>query len=132
MGSWGSSPQVCGSVSKWPWPSYAGPDTFHGRARCWVAAGVGLAGLFTAFTVNTSDLPRPVVVGNFITMPLMFASTALSPRQFLPERLKATSAVNPLTYLTELGRDAVTYGTLIYLTAFSAALTLVERLLTAD
>ncbi len=65
-------------------------------------------------------------------MPLMFVSTVLSPRQFLPERLKATSAVNPLTYSTELGRDAMTYGTLIYLTAFSAALTRVERLLTAD
>ncbi len=65
-------------------------------------------------------------------MPLMFVSTALFPRQFLPERLKAVSAINPLTYLTELGRDAMTYGTFIYLTAFSAALTLVERFLTAD
>jgi len=51
---------------------------------------------------------------------------------------KAISAVNPLTYLTELGRDAVTYGmphdatAFIYLAVFSAALTLVERLLTAD
>jgi ABC-2 type transport system permease protein len=53
-------------------------------------------------------------------------------RQFLQEWLKAIGAVNPLTYLTELGRDAMTYGTLIYLTAFSAALTLVERLLTAN
>jgi ABC-2 type transport system permease protein len=92
---------------------------------------VGLAGLFTALTVNTSDFHAPGV-GNFITMPLMFTSTALFPRQFLPEWLKAVSAVHPLTYLTELGRDAMTYGTLIYLTAFSVALTLVERLLTAD
>jgi hypothetical protein len=65
-------------------------------------------------------------------MSLMFVSTSLFLRQFLPERLKAVSAVNPLTYLMELGRDAMTYGTLIYLTAFSAALVLVERLLTAD
>jgi ABC-type multidrug transport system, permease component len=70
-------------------------------------------------------------------MPLMFASTALFPKQLLPEWLKAISAVNPLTYLTDPSRDAVTYGTprdataLIYLTAFSAALVLVERLLTA-
>jgi ABC-2 type transport system permease protein len=108
-----------------------------------VAAGVGFAALFTALTVNTSDFHAPVVVGNFITMPLMFTSTALFPRQFFPEWLKAISAVNPLTYLTELGRDAVTYGTppdataFIYLAAFSAAATaaalvLVERLLTAD
>jgi ABC-2 type transport system permease protein len=103
-----------------------------------VAAGVDFVGLYTAFAVNTSDFHAPVVVGNFITMPLMFASTALLPRQFLPEWLKAISAVNPLTYLTEPGRDVVTYGTphdataLIHLTAFSAVLTLVERLLTAD
>jgi ABC-2 type transport system permease protein len=43
---------------------------------------VGLAGLFTALTVNTSDFYAPGV-GNFITMPLMFTSTALFPRQFL-------------------------------------------------
>ncbi len=76
-------------------------------------------------------------------MPQMFASTALFPRQFIPEWLKAISAVNPLTYLTELGRDAMTYATppdataFIYLAAFSAAATtaalvLVERFLTAD
>ncbi len=92
---------------------------------------MGLVGLFTAFTVNTSDFHAPVV-GNFITMPLMFVSTALFPKQFFPEWLKAVSVVNPLTYLTELGRDAVTYGTLIYLTALSAALALVERFLTAN
>ena len=102
------------------------------------AAGVDFVGLFTAFAVNTSDFHAPGVVGNFITMPLMFASTALFLRQFLPEWLKALGAVNPLTYSMELGRDAVIYGTphdataLIYLTAFSAVLVLVERLLTAD
>ena len=92
-------------------------------------------GLFTALTVNTSDFHAPVVVGNFIMMPLMFASTALFPRQFLPERLKAVSSVNPLTYLMEPGRDAATYGTPPDATAFiylAAAFVLVERLLTAD
>ncbi len=108
-----------------------------------VAAGVGFAGLFTALTVNTSDFHAPGVVSNFITMPLMFTSTALFPRQFFPDWLKAVSAVNPLTYLTELGRGAITYGAppdttaFIYLLVFSAAATatallLVERLLTAD
>jgi ABC-2 type transport system ATP-binding protein len=42
------------------WPSYIGPDTFHGRARRWVvAAGVDFVGLFTAFAVNTSDFHAP-------------------------------------------------------------------------
>mgnify|MGYP001770658489 FL=1 len=75
-----------------------------------VALGVGFSALFAVFTANTSDVHAPGVVANFITMPLMFTSTAVFPREFFPDWLKALSAVNPLTYATELGREALIYG----------------------
>lgn len=75
-----------------------------------VALGVGFSALFAVFTANTSDVHAPGVVANFITMPLMFTSTAIFPSQFFPSWLKAISDVNPLTYATELGREALIYG----------------------
>jgi ABC-2 type transport system permease protein len=107
------------------------------------AAGAGFSALFIALTVNAADVHAPGVVANFITMPLMFTSTALFPRQFFPEWLRAVSAANPLTHLAELGRSALIYGSppdpasLLYIFAFSAAsvaltTALTERLLTAD
>jgi ABC-2 type transport system permease protein len=107
------------------------------------AAGAGFSALFIALTVKTADLHAPSVVANFITMPVMFASTALFPRQFFPEWLRAVSDANPLTHLVELGRSALIYGSppdlasFMYVVAFSAAsaalaAALTERLLTAD
>ncbi|MGB9706051.1 MAG: ABC transporter permease [Pyrobaculum sp.] len=108
-----------------------------------VLAGVGFASLFTLLTVNTADVHAPGVISNFITMPLMFTSTALFPREFFPQWLKAISEVNPLTYVTELGRDALVYGAppdplaLLYTAIFAAAtlsmgVAAVEAKLTAD
>lgn len=112
-------------------------------AAALAAAGMGFAALFTALSVNTTDVHAPGVISNFITMPLMFTSTALFPQQFFPDWLKAISEVNPLTYLTELGREALVYGappspTAALATAAFAAATLtagviaVEKWLNAD
>ncbi|ABO07667.1 ABC transporter permease [Pyrobaculum calidifontis] len=108
-----------------------------------VAAGVGFASLFTALTANTADVQAPGVVMNFITMPLMFTSTALFPRQFFPTWLQAISDANPLTYLTEIGRSALVYGAVPPPSHFAAVLIfaatatalgaiVVEKTLTAD
>ncbi|MEZ0319644.1 MAG: ABC transporter permease [Pyrobaculum sp.] len=107
------------------------------------AGGMGFAALFTAFTANASDVHAPGVVNNLISMPLMFTSTALFPKQFFPTWLKAVSEVNPLTYLTEVGRDALVYGVapnpvhvvavvLFGLSASVLATLVVETGLTAD
>ena len=108
-----------------------------------VVAGVGFSALFIAMTAGASDPHAPMVVNNFVTMPLVFTSTALFPSQLFPQWLKAVSAVNPITYLTELGRAALIYGAypdptqLLALILFSAAsLTIgvaaVEKALTVD
>jgi len=108
-----------------------------------ILAGLGFSALFTALTATTSDISAPGVVSNLITMPLMFTSTALFPRQFFPAWLQAVSSANPLTYLTEIGRSAITYGTfpgpwdvafvlLFSATALFVGALIVEKALTAD
>jgi len=47
-----------------------------------IAVGIGFSLIFMALTANTSDIQAPGAVMNLITMPLMFTSTALFPKQF--------------------------------------------------
>ncbi len=46
-------------------------------------------------------------VTGFITQPLLFLSTALMPRQVMPAAMQAIVWMNPLTYATEVARDAM-------------------------
>lgn len=96
-----------------------------------VFAGLGFSALFTIFTVNTSDVHAPGVINNFITMPLMFTSTALFPKEFFPQWLRAISDFNPLSYLTELGREALVYGAPPDIKAFLAIAAFAAATITA-
>jgi ABC-2 type transport system permease protein len=110
---------------------------FHLSPLEWVAwiAGlfslsVGFASLFLAVTASSTDWQTPGVVSNFITMPLMFASTALFNGAYFPSWMLAISAVNPITFSALLGRSfvlgtAVPWINLLYLVAFAIALLLV-------
>lgn len=77
----------------------------------WVAGlfslSIGFASLFLAITASSTDWQTPGVVSNFITMPLMFASTSLFNGQFFPPWMLAISAVNPITFSALLGRAFV-------------------------
>ncbi|MBI3893668.1 MAG: ABC transporter permease [Candidatus Wallbacteria bacterium] len=46
-------------------------------------------------------------VTGFITQPLLFLSTALMPRQVMPHPMQYVVWANPLTYATEVARDAM-------------------------
>jgi ABC-2 type transport system permease protein len=48
---------------------------------------------------------RLMGIGQLITMPLFFASSAIYPVSLMPDWLKAVSAVNPLTYMVEALRS---------------------------
>ncbi len=87
---------------------------FHMGALEWAAwivalfsLAVGFASLFLAITASSTDWQTPGVVSNFITMPLMFASTALFSGAFFPSWMLAISAVNPITFSALLGRAFV-------------------------
>ena len=88
---------------------------------------IGFSSLFLAITARSTDWQTPGVVSNFITMPLMFASTALFGGQYFPSWMKAISSVNPITFSALLGRSfvlgtAVPWVNLGYLAAFAAVM----------
>ncbi len=95
----------------------------------WIAAlfflGLGFSSLFMALTVASTDWQTPGVISNFITMPLMFSSTALFPQANFPAWMRAISAVNPVTFSATFGRTIVLGGSidwtlLAYLALFAA------------
>lgn len=94
----------------------------------WVAAllclALGFSSLFLAVTAPSTDWQTPGVVANFITMPLMFASTSLFPSRQFPDWMQAISNVNPITFSALLGRsfvlgEAIDWSYLGYLAAFA-------------
>ncbi|MGD0251006.1 MAG: ABC transporter permease [Thermoplasmata archaeon] len=88
--------------------------SFHLSPVEWVAwvlalmlLAVGFASLFLAVTASSTDWQTPGVVSNFITMPLMFASSALFGSTYFPAWMKAISSVNPITFSALFGRSLV-------------------------
>ncbi|MBX8634114.1 MAG: ABC transporter permease [Candidatus Thermoplasmatota archaeon] len=69
--------------------------------------GLGFSSMFLGLTVSSTDWQTPGVLSNFITLPLMFASTALFPKAGFPSWMKAISSVNPVTFSATLGRSIV-------------------------
>lgn len=75
----------------------------------WVAGllclAIGFSSLFLAVTAPSTDWQTPGVVANFITMPLMFASSSLFPSTQFPDWMQAISSANPITFSALLGRS---------------------------
>jgi ABC-2 type transport system permease protein len=85
---------------------------FHLSVLQWAAwitglmlLAIGFCSLFLAITARSTDWQTPGVVSNFITMPLMFASSALFGSSHFPEWMVAISNVNPITFSALLGRS---------------------------
>ena len=96
----------------------------------WVAGlmclALGFSAIFLAVTAASTDWQTPGVVANFITMPLMFASSSIFPNTFAPWWMRAISAHNPVTFSANLGRSVVLSGGLSWtdmgwLVAFAVA-----------
>ena len=88
--------------------------TFHLSPLQWLAwistlmlLATGFCSLFLAITARSTDWQTPGVVANFITMPLMFASSALFGSSHFPTWMQAISSVNPITFSALLGRSFV-------------------------
>jgi ABC-2 type transport system permease protein len=97
---------------------------------------IGFSSLFLSITASSTDWQTPGVVSNFITMPLMFASTALFGGQYFPAWMQAISSVNPITFSALLGRSfvlgsAVPWLYLGYLVAFAGGLLVVGWLVSS-
>ncbi len=72
--------------------------------------GVALAALSNGFAITLQREEPLVMIGNLMTLPLMFLSTAMVPKPFMPGWIETISIINPITYAVESVR-AVLIGT---------------------
>ncbi|MCE4611012.1 MAG: ABC transporter permease [Desulfurococcales archaeon] len=98
--------------------------------------GMGLSSLFTGIAFNVNHQEVLFALANLINLPLMFSSSALFPREQMPEWLQVVARVNPLTYAADLERyliigrpveDPLAYWA--YLLAVSITLTIIGYIL---
>jgi ABC-2 type transport system permease protein len=79
-------------------------------------AGIIVVGsaLFAAFSLDVACIvksrERFMGIGQLLTMPLFFASSAVYPVAIMPDWLKAIAAVNPLTYMVDALRASMVVG----------------------
>ena len=66
--------------------------------------GVGFAAISNGFAITLQREEPLVMIGNLMTLPLMFFSSALVPKQFMPEWIQYVSLINPITYAVEAVR----------------------------
>lgn len=60
--------------------------------------GVAFAGLSNGLAIMLQREEPLVVLGNLMTMPLMFFSSAMVPQQFMPDWIAIIAVVNPIEY----------------------------------
>ncbi len=66
---------------------------------------IGLSSFFISLTIRSTRIETPMAVANLITLPLMFASNAFFPTNFMPPWLQGVTKFNPLTYTTDAIRQ---------------------------
>lgn len=71
-----------------------------------VAMGVGFAALSNGLAIVLQREEPLVVMGNLMTLPLMFFSSALVPKEFMPSWISAITNINPVHYGVEGVRGA--------------------------
>ncbi len=91
---------------------------FNGDPFLWAAwvfglvlLGFGFSCMFLAVTASSTDWQTPGVISNFLTMPLMFASSSLFPATNFPVWMQVISNWNPVSYSALFGRDILVSGT---------------------
>lgn len=72
--------------------------------------GVGFASLSNGFAITLQREEPLVMIGNLMTLPLMFFSTALMPEEMMPEWIDYIAMINPINYAVEAVR-AILVGT---------------------
>lgn len=75
-----------------------------------VLFGVGWAALSDFVALHTADSELTMVIGLFLTLPVLFLSSAFFPRPELPGWLQGASRVNPATYVIETSRNIMNFG----------------------
>lgn len=79
--------------------------------------GVGFAALSNGLAMTLQREEPLVVMGNLMTLPLMFFSSAMVPQQMMPEWIQIASKINPIEYATSAVRQSLSdkFDMMIYL-----------------
>jgi ABC-2 type transport system permease protein len=88
-------------------PLGAGFPKGAGLFWIWVATlllGIGFSAVSNALAMVLRREEPLIVMGNMLTLPLLFFSPALMPVEFMPEWIRAASRINPVTYGVEAVR----------------------------
>ncbi len=94
------------------------PGGFVGFLWCTLIAGLlgmGFSSLSNGLAMLFKKEEPLVVMGNFMTLPVMFLSSAFIPKEFLPDWISVVSIINPVQYAVEAmqmafgGQWATTY-----------------------
>ena len=72
---------------------------------------MGLSSLFIAINIRSTRIETPMAVMNLVNLPLMFASNALFPINFMPDWLQPIANINPLSYTTDAVRQLLIFNT---------------------
>jgi ABC-2 type transport system permease protein len=86
-----------------------GPLSILGALLISLLFGLVLSGLNVAIALGTRSTEATFLIGNFLTFPLLFTSSALLPNQILPDWLRTISQLNPVTHTINALRG-VLYG----------------------
>jgi ABC-2 type transport system permease protein len=66
--------------------------------------GIGFAALSNGIAIVLRREEPLVIVGNFLTLPLMFFSSAMMPVKYMPEWIQWCAVVNPINYAVNAAR----------------------------
>ncbi len=91
------------------------------RVATGVPGALGIIGIaivfsiwFTSFSnivaVATGDTESTIIAANFLTLPLLFVSSAFLPVDRLPDWIQVISTVNPITYGVDAARELMMTG----------------------
>ena len=72
--------------------------------------GLAWSGISLAIGLKTRSAETVFAIGGFITFPLLFLSTALTPQTFLPAWISTVSKFNPITYTVNACRVLMITG----------------------
>lgn len=87
--------------------------------------GVALAALSNGFAITLQREEPLVMIGNLMTLPLMFLSTAMVPKPFMPGWIETVSLINPITYAVESVRAVLIGSTDLHTYGFDLGIMLV-------
>jgi ABC-2 type transport system permease protein len=72
--------------------------------------GLAWSGISLAIGLKTKSSETVFAVGGFLTFPLLFMSTALTPLDFMPDWIKTVSMFNPISYTVDAVRALMIDG----------------------